>query len=253
MFDPSAAGTMRRALAQLDRHDLVAHLHDNFSFGPIDGNGDSRAPWVDATLGITNWDDIAASTAPFLDASCSPHLTPVAWFSRRDAHSYAGFLWWLERRGDEPCRVMDVTDLTVAYKGHAPYLAVSPSLLSPDQMIEIIDEHAPLEEAERTHYRAQWRVLAAENAALRVIDQQGSLVSAPIDHFDPLLMSCASTGWRKMAVIVRQALAKSREGDVSQAGDLIFHSRLCELAETGALEWRGDLDRMQQCELRLPV
>lgn len=251
MFASGAAATVRRALAQQDRHDLVVHLHDNFSFGPIDGNG--RAPWVDQMLGITNWDDLAASAAPFLEASCSPYLTPVAWFSRRDTQSYAGFLWWLAQLGDAPCRVMDVTDLRVAYKGHAPYLAVSPSLLSPEQAGDIIDSHAPLEDAARADYQAQWQTLVAENAALRVIDAQGSLVSAPITFFDPVLISCADTGWRKMAIMIGQALAKTRGGDLCQTSDLLLHSRLCALAETGALEWRGDLHNVQQCQLRLPA
>lgn len=251
MFASSAAATLRRALAQQERHDLVAHLHDNFSFGPIDGNG--RASWVDEMLGITNWDDITASTAPFLDASCSPQLTPLAWFSRRDTQSYAGFLWWLSQLGDAPCRVMDITDLRVSYLDDKSYLAVSPSLLQPEQMAELIDGHAPLEDPQRTEYREQWRRLAAENAPLRVIDEQGSLLSAPITHFDDMLLSCASTGWRRMALIVGQALVKSKAGDVHQTGDLLLHSRLCELAEAGALEWRGDLLNMQRCEVRLPA
>jgi hypothetical protein len=251
MFSSSAAANLRRALAQQDRFDLVVHLHDNFSFGPIDGAG--REHWADEVLGITNWHDITAGTAPFLEASCSSSIEPVAWFSRRDTQSHAGFLWWLGQRGDAPCRVMDITDLRITYNGVGdPYLAVSPSLLSPADMGNLIDSHAPLENGHRAQHQAQWRALAADNAPLRVLDEQGSLASAPITHFDDLLLSCATIGWCKMSLIIGQSLARSRKGDLAQVGDLILHSRLCELAESGVLEWRGDLHNVQKCELRLP-
>ena len=252
LFSAAAAGTVRQALAQREQHDLVVHLHDNFSFGPIDGEPAGRARWVDEKLGITNWEEVTTSTAPFLAVSRTPGLMPVVWFSRRDVQSHAGFLWWLSHIGEAPCRVIDITEMLFSYKDRKPYLAVTPSVLSPAQMLDIIDGQAPLEDAQREHYQAQWRQLVADNAPLRVIDHQGSLVSAPITHFDPLLLSLVTPHWRKMSLIMAQAVVKSWEGDVHQTSDLLLHSRLCELAESGALEWRGDLHSIQKCELRLP-
>ena len=78
-------------------------------------------------------------------------------------------------------------------------------------------------------------------------------MSAQLSHFDDLLLSCASSGWRKMSLLIGQALTRSRKDDLHQTNDTVLHSRLCELAEMGALEWRGDLHSTQKCELRLPA
>lgn len=94
------------------------------------------------------------TSSPFLAASLSPDIRPVAWFSRRRAHDYAGFLWWLWQLGDAPCEVIDITDMTFTYHGkdgkpRLPNLAVSPSLLLPEHMANLLDRAAPLDPAER--------------------------------------------------------------------------------------------------------
>ena len=55
-----------------------------------------------------------------------------------------------------------------------------------------------------------------------------------------------------MARIVGEALASFLEDGTHQTGDLVLYGRACVLAESGSLEWRGDLSSMQACELRLP-
>ncbi|WP_267433043.1 hypothetical protein [Sphingomonas sp. GM_Shp_1] len=73
-----------------------------------------------------------ADTVPFLEASCSNGVLPVAWISRRDARSYASFLWWLSHLGDAPCKIIDVTDLMVSGDETNTVLrpAISPAALS---------------------------------------------------------------------------------------------------------------------------
>ena len=255
LFGPSAEGSLRDGLAAAGRQDQVVCLYDDLSFGPINPpDADARIEWIEEELGYTEWDDVTAATRPFLVASLSPDIRPVAWFSRRDAHLYTGFLWWLWQLGDAPCDVIDVTELMVVHSGkdgkpRPPHLAVSPSLLLPDEMSNLLDRAAPLSPATRRHYRDLWERLTIENAPLRVLDEAG-LVSAPITFFDSLILSCATPTWLKMARVVGDALARSWEGDLHQTGDLVLAARVRALAKAGTLEWRGDLSSMHKCEVR---
>ena len=254
LFTPSGAGTLRQTLAQQGRAEQVACPFDDFSFGPV-GTGDAaRVAWVEEELGFTDWEGVVADTAPFLEASCSNDVLPVAWISRRDARSYAGFLWWLSHLGVAPCRIIDVTDLMVGGAGTdmAPWPAVSPAALVPEEMARLLDTQRDLGAVERGEHQDRWRQLLSDNAPLRVVDRDGSLTSAPISYFDPLLLSCATSAWQKMARIIGEALASFLDDGVHQTGDLVLYGRACVLAEGGSLEWRGDLSSMQACELRLP-
>jgi hypothetical protein len=147
--------------------------------------------------------------------------------------------------------VIDVSELRLSYKDHSR-LAMSPSRITPDEFIEhdLLDSAIPLTETNRTRFRALWNALKNENAALRILDENG-LKSAPLDFFDPLILSHAQPNWRKMARIVGDVLGDWTD-DYRQSGDLLPVSRVRALAEAGKLEWRGDLYEMHNCEIRLP-
>jgi len=251
-FSSSPAGTLRQLFREQGRSDRVASLDDDFSFGPIAGKFETRVEWVDEVLGIPEWDRWVPAVPQCVELSRSPELTPVAWFSRRCAHTYAGFLWWLSRLGERPCRIIDVTDLIMRGHNGREYRAVSPAMLDKDEMLRIIDSHVPLGPEERVAYRALWRQLLVENAPLRVIDEQLSLASAPITYFDALLMNCATPEWRKISRVVGEAMASDLAHDIRQTNDLVLFPRAYELVERGALEWRGELSDVRKCEVRLP-
>jgi uncharacterized protein DUF3658 len=93
--------------------------------------------------------------------------------------------------------------------------------------------------------------LKAENAPLRILSD-GELVSAPISHFDPLLLSCATAEWKKSAKIIGEAICESWiEG--MQTGDLVLIGRARVLVAAGRLECRGDVFDIHRSELRLPA
>jgi hypothetical protein len=110
-----------------------------------------------------------------------------------------------------------------------------------------------LSESECRFRTEAWRVLASENAPLRII-RDGRLASAPLTFFDDLILGIASHEWQPMALIVGAAMCDSvdQEG-LYQVGDFLLASRARTLAKSGALEWRGDLSVMRGCEIRLPV
>ncbi|WP_428538970.1 DUF3658 domain-containing protein [Rhodopila sp.] len=124
--------------------------------------------------------------------------------------------------------------------------------MTTEDLIDLLDQAVPLSTEERTAHQARWQTLRTENAPLRVI-QGEALVSAQFDYFDTILLRHATRDWKKMVQIVGDTFAEFYDAGVYQTCDLVLAARLAVLAETGCLEWRGDLAHMRHCELRLPA
>jgi len=256
VFGSSGAGSLREALAEANCLEQVVSSDDVFCFGPIDSASDAgiRAQWMNQQLGIDDWELVVAQNAHVLASSIATDVHPVVWFSRRDAQSYAGLLWWLSHLGDGPCGIVDVTEtlvpgLIMGNELRPPRLAISPSLLPQAEMIGVRETARSLQGPEQQAYLQLWQKLVQENAPLRAIDE-ANLVSAPITYFDPLLLSCMADQWRKMARVIGEALARQMDEEVLQLGDAFLHARLRALIDAGAIEAKGDPRRMQYCEVR---
>ncbi|WP_280950226.1 DUF3658 domain-containing protein [Rhizobium sp. WYCCWR10014] len=96
----------------------------------------------------------------------------------------------------------------------------------------------------------RWEKLMADNAPFRVVTADG-LASAPIDHFDALLLAQANSEWKKVAFIIGNALGLSSDPYL-QVGDMALHERVINLVEEGALIADGDPSEMRTCQVRLP-
>jgi hypothetical protein len=257
VFGPSAAVDLRRALAEIGRADRVVCPFDSYSFGPINPpDADTRRRWVEDELGYEDWEVVIGQTDEFWRESLSALDRKVAWFSRRSAQEYSGFLECLRRLGDLPCETVDLTDVMVVGRGQdgkptPPKQAVSVGLLPWHQILDngLLDRAEPLSPAMREQYVDLWHRLRIENAPLRVLDA-GTLTSAPITYFDALLLSCATRNWQKAAMVVGKALV--RDDCLIQTGDLVLAARMRALADAGRLEAQGDLDYLQRSEVRLP-
>lgn len=205
LFTPSGAGTLRQVLQQAGMRQKVLCPFDDFSFGPIGRSDAERICWIEEELGITDWASSVADTPEFLRESCSADVMPIVWTSRRDARSQAGFHWWLSHLVDEPCKVIDVTHFkTTTDCTSTP--ATSPASLLPDEMARLLGSEVDLSLGERETCQNRWRQLVDENAPFRVVTPEGWLVSAPVNWFDPLLLSCATSEWAHPAWVVGRAL-----------------------------------------------
>lgn len=96
----------------------------------------------------------------------------------------------------------------------------------------------------------KWEKLMADNAPFRIATADG-LASAPIDHFDALLLSQATSEWKKVAFIVGRALGLSHYPFL-QVGDMALHERLISLVQKGSLIADGNPLEMRDCQVRLP-
>jgi hypothetical protein len=253
VFTMSAGGSIRRAFEQMGRREKVIGLPDNLSFGPIDAlSGSSRQEWVDHWLGC-DWDEVVQMTELFWTEATSPDTFPVAWVSRGDAPEYSGFLEFIRRLGEAPFQVVDVTGAEIARPAGRPgWLLSSLSVVSPAQIAEarLQDRQKPLQSGEVEDYRQKWRKLRAENAPIRVVDKNG-LVSAPITHFDTVILSCVSDEQQKGARVVGTAMAELLEPPFYQCpSDLVLWARVRALGEAGVLKITGDQSEMRGAFVR---
>jgi hypothetical protein len=257
VFNPSGAAGLPEALERAGRGDRVAGFMDDLSFGPIaPPDAETRCRWIEHELGY-EWRDVFAETASFWDEALSPGYRKVAWMSRRSTLEYSGFLEWLWRLGEQPFGLVDLTDATVVGRAidGSPLSrrAVSVGSLHPHEIIDsgFLDSAREVTPEVCRRYRDLWAQLRAENAPLRVLGPDG-LVSAPITHFDPLLMSHAKSQWQKAAMIIGRALGEFWDASLHQAGDLLLAARVRALAEAGHLELQGNPFDIRRSEVRLP-
>jgi len=154
----------------------------------------------------------------------------------------AFFLACADRLDDRPYDIVDVTGR------HTPAVV---SIIPEAGLHALLGSERPISIAEKDEACRQWQRLKAENAPFRIVSD-GGLVSAPIDYFDPLLLECAKTDWRKCARIVGEAMSYDME-PYFQVGDLMLLTRILALVEAGKLLADGDPWDMQACRVRLPA
>jgi hypothetical protein len=151
-FHASGAGGLVQAIKKAGRDDQVIASFDDLSFGPINPPDASlRAKWVENELGRADWSSVAEDSERLWEEARFPNGRIVAWLTRRSAKEYAGFLDWLWRLGDQPCDVIDLTDVMISYhteEGEPQQRsAMSLGMLSPDRICEdnLWDLAEPLE------------------------------------------------------------------------------------------------------------
>jgi hypothetical protein len=262
MFSLSAAGSLRKALAETARSDEVVALPDDLSFGPLNPiSADFRARWVETELDYDwpSWEtDLSAQINAFWTRALSPEYRLIGWTSGRCASDHCGFLEWLWRLGERSCEVIDLTDIRLDEfqlqdgRSVPPRLAVSTGSVPHQQIISVnlFDLTTPQSAPERASCHHKWGRLRHENAALRVV-ADGELASAPLSFFDSTLLAHTKPNWLKAARVVGEVLGDHWRQGISPVGDLVLWARLRALADAGRVEYRGDLTRMQSTEVRL--
>ena len=81
--------------------------------------------------------------------------------------------------------------------------------------------------------------------------QMRLLAATDLQRIDECLLSHTSHQWRKVARVIGQTmLVLGRE--FPAIPDVIYRLRIKHLAESGAIEAAGNLDRMRYSEIRIP-
>ena len=224
---------MEQAIRGAGRTEEVLRFRDDLSCGPIDSDDHSaRIAWW---AGFYDIAEVTADFERFWSRVATTEDRLIVWFGRHSASELAFFLALADRLGDRPYDIVDVLG-TVA-------------IMPPYQLATLLGSERPITAQEREEARRQWRQLRRENAPFRVVSPTG-LVSAPIDHFDPLLIERATPEWQQMARVVGAAMGYNSE-PYYQVGDLMLLTRMVALVEAGKLLADGDPWDMRACKVRL--
>lgn len=247
----SAGHSLRQAIRTSGRTDDVIIFHDNLSCGPIDAEDSStRLRWW-----ASMYDEHDIDFDDFWRQIMSTPDRLVVWFGRHSAHEHAFFLALVDRLGDRPYDIIDVTGLQMPVTrpgGKAelssPRQAVS--LINEEELALLLGTERAMTSQEREDAARRWRTLKSENAPFRIVTDPG-LVSAPEDVFDALLLERATKDWRKVARVVAETMGHNMEPYI-QVGDLMLLTRIVALVDQGKLVAHGDPWMMRKCEVRLP-
>ncbi len=150
----SAGGSLREAIALAGLEDEVLACRDDLSCGPISTDDPAaRVAW----WARYHEDADDGQLALFWERVTGTSERLVLWTSRLCAQEHACFLACVDRLGDRPYRVIDVTPgkLRVSH-------------LRGERLRPLIGSERPLSAEARLQARERWRILKAENAAFRL-------------------------------------------------------------------------------------
>ncbi len=250
----SAGGSLSQAIRTAGRDDEVLSFLDDLSCGPIDSDDPAArsawwSPFYSEDRGFTAYDTAFWSRVLTTDAPL------VVWVGRHSAQELAFFLAWVDRLGDRPYGVIDVTgrQWPVVRKDGAAALSrpvQAVAHIQPWDLQTLLGTERPLTGAERDAFGRQWRQLRHENAPFRIVTADG-MASAPADVFDPLLIERTTREWQTVLRVIGDTMGYNAEPYV-QVNNLMLHQRLVALVGEGKLLGEGDFDDMLACRVRLP-
>ncbi len=249
----SAGGSLLQAVRASGRNEQVIRHLDDLSCGPIASDDPlMREAWWAQVLD----EPIAGiSLAAFRDRIADIDDHPVIWFGRHSAMELAFYLAWVDRLGDRPYDVVDVTGLELPFtladgSGGMRPPAQAAWVVSSDGFESLLDHRRPITPAEREAAGRRWRELKQENAPFRIIAETG-LVSAPIHYFDSLILEQAATKWHKVDYVIACTMGNNCE-PYWQVGSHMLLTRVVALVSQGRLIADGDPWEMRSCRVRLP-
>jgi hypothetical protein len=247
----SAGGSLIRAIRDAGQDDEVLPFRDDLSCGPIDRDEPSaRAAWWDQFYDAS---DVAATLGEFWERVATTDHRLVVWFGRHSARELAFFLAWVDRLGERPYQIIDVTGRRLPFRARDGSTGLSRpvqsvSIVQPDALRSLLGQEHPITARDRDESRQRWQRLRSENAPFRIVTETG-LISASVDYFDPLLLAQATPEWQMVARIVGNAMGYNSE-PYFQVYELMLQTRLVALVDQGRLLADGD-PWIMSCRVRL--
>jgi hypothetical protein len=252
----SRADTIRDALRSQGDDARVIALSGALHYGPINPpDPDGRLAWIRAVLRPDPYDDQREAEEPWMEAT-SARVHPVYWVCMSDAAEHASFLEFAFRMNGRPFDIIDATALDFVTRDgiRRPW---SLGIMRCEDIVAsgLRDKRRVLSRAECDAAAAAWAALRSEDAPLRIV-RDGRLVSAPLTHFDAVLVSQATRDWEVAARVIgrtMQHLTDKVDPPGQVASDIVLFGRLQALGEAGDLEIKGPGPGMRAYEVRKPT
>jgi hypothetical protein len=231
----SAGGSLIRAIRDAGQDDDVLPFRDDLSCGPIEPDTSStRAAWWDRFYEAS---EAATPLGEFWDRVAATDDRLVVWFGRHSARELAFFLAWVDRLGERPYHIIDVTERPLPFRQRDGSFDLRPaayvSIVRHEALRLLLGSERPITTDERKEISRDWRKLRAENAPFRIVTE-GGLASAPLDYFDSWILRQAAPEWRSVARVVGGAMGDNCE-PYFQVYDLMLQARVVALVAEGKL------------------
>jgi hypothetical protein len=226
----SAGGSLLQAVRDAGRDEEVLAYRDDLSCGPIDSDACSaRAAWWAQFYDAS---EVETSLDAFWDRITLGNDRIVVWFGRQSAQELAFSLALADRLEGRSYNIIDVTGLRLPSRRPDGSMAMTQfmqgvSVIPTDGLKSLFGSERPITPEESDKMCPHWRTLKLENAPFRVVTATG-LVSAPVDHFDSLLLKQVTTEWQKIARVIGYTMAYNAE-PYMQVGDVMLLTRVVAL------------------------
>lgn len=247
----SAGGSLRCAIRDAGQNAQVLSWPDDLSCGPIAlGEPSERAEWW---APFYDDRDIEGELTSFWDAIAASNRL-IIWFGRHRASELAFSLAWADRLGERTYDIVDVTGLQFPISRPHDAASLNPPVQSvaemhPDKLKSLLGSERPATGESKKRCRQEWLRLKVENAPFRIVTA-GGLISAPANHFDPIILERVSKEWKRIARVVGEAMAYQ---PYMQVGDLMLLMRVVALVHEGKILADGDPWDMRSSSVRLPL
>jgi hypothetical protein len=259
VFGRCTADTLRNALPLLGSTERVIGLPDILSVGPINPPDPAlRDAWfksvlrTDTTLRAELDGDLIDVEAIWADAT-APAVAPVFWVCFKSPMEHAAFLAFAARMQDRAFDIIDATnlDFTTTDGVHTP---CSLGLMRVQDIVasKMYATRRPVSSDERRSATRTWSELQHANAPFRIV-RDGRLVSAPLTHYDAVLVEQASQDWEIGARLIGRVITKlgfeNAPHGQATSDDVIF-GRMITLGERGALDVLGSGPDIRDYQVR---
>ena len=260
IFGVSVAETLGRALPMMGATGRVISLPDMLSVGPIDPPEPAlRRAWATSVLRLRDAPQAKPDGWPTEPerawaSATAPDAASVFWACLTSPPEHACFLAFASRMRDRAFDLVDATGLDFTTVGGIR----TPHTLGMMRVQDFVSSgvyarRRAVPANERAAAADAWARLRRENAPFRIV-RHGRLVSAPLTHYDDLIVGMAGPDWEVAARLVGRVLATweaSPQGEGT--GDDALFGRILALGETGALELAGPGPGMRDIQVRRPA
>jgi hypothetical protein len=155
----SAGGSLRQAIRDAGRDDDVLSYLDDLSCGPIASEEPSE--WAEWWGQFYDDPNIEADLKAFWNRISTTEDRLVVWFGCYSASELPFFHAWVDRLGDRPFDLIDVTRRQVSFRGRNGTLVTrtmeSVGVMNPEMLRSLLGSEQPAMPPLRADARQTWR------------------------------------------------------------------------------------------------
>ena len=231
----------------------VIQVRDDFAVGPLAGldteeGWTARVEWWKGQLqGSPYKDDLAGSfddreTVKAIKEKLDQDAEEQVWiWMGQNQHDVCGYYWLMPQLKDYQGRVM------VLYMNNLPFINEKGQLFYPSWLHEIQPREflkakklsRPITASEFEVDPDEWKKLADENAAVRILEGGKKIAGKDESFYDNEIVKNVTAEWHKATRVLSNTLNRMK----IKTGDLFLMQRMKQLIAGGKIEVMGDMEK----------